>query len=301
MLAVLITPFLLALLFSLILEPPIALLTRLYGSRKLAALLVFLSFLTLLLLAAGLGFSHLFAELQKLLLHLTDWELATDWWRDGLAGYLADYGLEMAAGLAHLLQATPSAMVSLFVTVFATYYLCAEPDLPLRALILLAPENWRGRLEQVYRRALTAFSTYIRAQAMVMLTSTLWAMLGLHLLGVDYVLLLGLLIGFCDLLPVLGPGTILLPWALWQWAQGDSRLAGGLLLIYLVILVSRQFVEPKIMAAGLGLHPLAALAAGFLGLTLLGAFGLLLGPLLASLLYFVYKESGDTDKETSFS
>ena len=111
----------------------------------------------------------------------------------------------------------------------------------------------------------------------------------------------GLLIGFCDLLPVLGPGTILLPWALWQWAQGDSRLAGGLLLIYLVILVSRQFVEPKIMAAGLGLHPLAALAAGFLGLTLLGAFGLLLGPLLASLLYFVYKESGDNDKETSFS
>jgi len=295
MLAALLTPFLLALLFSLILEQPIAFFTRLYGSRKLAALLVFGGFLTLLLLAAGLGLSHLFAEVQKLLQNLISWELSTeiwaDWWRDGLAGCLADYGLEAAAGLAHLLQATPSAMVSLFVTLFATYYLCAEPDLPLRALNMLAPESWRGRLGQVYRRALAAFSAYLRAQAMVMLTSTLWAMLGLYLLGVDYVLLLGLLIGFCDLLPVLGPGTILLPWALVSWAQSDSRLAGGLLLIYLVILVSRQFVEPKILAAGLGLHPLAALAAGFVGLNLLGAFGLLLGPLLASLTFFVYRES----------
>lgn len=290
MLAALLTPFLLALLFSLVLEPPIAFLTRLYGSRRLAALLVFGLFLALLLLAAGFGFARLFGEAQKLLLYLTRREFAAELWRSELEVYLADYGIEMAAWLAHLLQATPSAMVSLFVTLFATYYLCAEPDLPLRLLAALLPESCQGRLQAIYQSALTAFSAYIRAQAVVMLTSTLWAMLGLYLLQVDYVLLLGLLIGICDLLPVLGPGTLLLPWALLAGLQGDSHLAAGLLLIYLVILISRQFVEPKIMAAGLGLHPMAALAAGFAGLTLLGPFGLLLGPLLASLSYFIYRE-----------
>lgn len=291
MLAAILTPFLLALLFSLILEPPIALLTKLYGNRRLAALLVFGAFVAALLLATGLGFSHLFGEMQKLLLQLTKLDLTANWWREGISGSFADYALAAAAKLAHLLQATPSVMVSFFVTLFATYYLCAEPDLPLRALMLFAPDSWRGRLGQIYRRALAAFSAYLRAQAMVMLTSTLWAMLGLYLLKVDYVLLLGLLIGLCDLLPVLGPGTVLLPWSLLSWVQGDSSLAGGLLLIYLVILISRQFVEPKIMAVGLGLHPLAALAAGFIGLILFGALGLLLGPLLASLIYFVYRES----------
>jgi predicted PurR-regulated permease PerM len=72
--------------------------------------------------------------------------------------------------------------------------------------------------------------------------------------------------------------------------KGDMRIGWGLLLIYAVILVGRQIVEPKIIASGLGLHPLAALAAGFLGLQIFGAFGLLLGPLLASLTYFVWGE-----------
>ena len=94
MLAVLITPFLLALLFSLILEPPIALLTRLYGSRKLAALLVFLSFLTLLLLAAGLGFSHLFAEL---------WSGAGGWAGAFVAGYTLGNGFIICDGFCYIL------------------------------------------------------------------------------------------------------------------------------------------------------------------------------------------------------
>ena len=290
MLAALLTPFLLALLFSLVLEPPIALLTKFYGSRRLAALLIFGLFLALLLLGAGFGLARLFAEAQKLLLYLTRWELTTDWWRSDWEVYLADYGMELAAGLVHLLQATPSAMVSLFVTLFATYYLCVEPDLPLRLLALLLPKAWLGRLHLVYQSALAAFSAYLRAQAVVMLTSTLWAMLGLYVLGVDYVLLLGLLIGLCVLLPVLGPGTLLLPWALLVALQGDSHLAIGLLVIYLVILISRQLLEPKIMAAGLGLHPMAALAAGFVGLTFLGPFGLLIGPLLTSLGYCIYRE-----------
>jgi predicted PurR-regulated permease PerM len=120
--------------------------------------------------------------------------------------------------------------------------------------------------------------------------STLLATLGLYLLRVDYVLLLGLLIGLFDVLPVLGPGTLLVPWALVSFLERDSRVGWGLLLIYAVILVSRQIVEPKIIASGLGLHPLAALAAGFVGLQIFGAFGLLLGPLLASLAYFIWGE-----------
>ena len=106
-------------------------------------------------------------------------------------------------------------MVSLFVTLFATYYLCVEPDLPLRFAGFAFAKGLAWTLAFGLSKALlAAFSAYLRAQAVVMLTSTLWAMLGLYVLGVDYVLLLGLLIGLCDLLPVLGPGTLLLPWAL---------------------------------------------------------------------------------------
>jgi predicted PurR-regulated permease PerM len=297
MLASILMPFLLALLFSLILEAPISFLAGLYGNRRLAAFLVFLLFLCAMIGLSALGVSHLFAEAERLLVRLSETDFPYNQynaWGKNLDGRiisgLESYGMELLSGLTMVLRATPSALVSFFVTLFATYYLCAEPDLPLNALRLVTPAAWHERLGEIYRRALQAFSTYLRAQAAVMAVSTLLATLGLYLLRVDYVLLLGLLIGLFDVLPVLGPGTLLVPWALVSFLERDSRVGWGLLLIYAVILVSRQIVEPKIIASGLGLHPLAALAAGFVGLQIFGAFGLLLGPLLASLAYFIWGE-----------
>lgn len=298
MLAAMISPFVLALLFAVVLEPPVRLLTGLLHNRRVAVVLTFGGFLLLTFGGAGLGLSHVAGELQRLLLVLAElrsqgWD--APWWVDSLQGFGAELAAGAAASLAGLVRATPSVMVALLVTLFATYYLCAEPDLPLRAVRLFAPAGWRGKTCEIYRRARASFSAYLLAQGAVMLASTLWAMLGLCLLGVDYVLLLGLLIGVCDLLPVLGPGTVLLPWSVLALLQGDNRLAGGLALIYVVILLSRQVIEPKILAAGLGLHPLAALLCGFVGLKLLGALGLLLGPLLASLFWFVYREYRSVD------
>lgn len=293
MLAAMIWPFVMALLFAVVLEPWIRLLTKALHNRRSAVLVVFAVGLALLFWGAGQGLSRLAGELQRLLQVMADmprpgWEHS--WWLESLRGFGAEAAAGLAASLAGIVRATPSFMVASLVTLFATYYLCVEPELPLRTMLLFTPAGWRSKIGEVYRRARASFSAYLAAQAAVMLASTLWAMLGLKLLGVDYVLLLGLVIGLCDLLPVLGPGTILLPWGTLALLQGDNRLAGGLAVIYVVILLSRQVIEPKILASGLGLHPLAALAASFVGLKLLGALGLLLGPLFVSLFWFIYRE-----------
>lgn len=287
MLAGYLMPFLLALLFSLLLEAPIRWLEAAFGSRRSAARCVFGLFVSLALLAFGLGFSRLLAEAEHLLFYLSSF----DWPEELLPLGLENYGLELLSAGTRFLRATPEVLVGFFVTLFATYYLALEPDLPVRALSLILPPRSYPRLSAVYAKALAAFAAYLRAQAAVVLCTTLLSLLGLKLLAVDYVLLLALLLGFLDLLPMLGPGTLLLPWAALSYWQGDAELALGLLALYGVIILARQLVEPRIIGAGLGLHPLAALAAGFLGLALFGAFGLLLGPLLASLSYFVFCES----------
>ncbi|MBQ3180205.1 MAG: AI-2E family transporter [Firmicutes bacterium] len=287
MLASCLMPFLLALFLALILEPPVALLTAAYGSRRLAATLVFGAFLCLVLLLVGLGISTLFAETQVLLRRMMDLDLPDDW----LLGGLESFGLDMVAGLAHLLRATPSAMVALFVTLFATYYLCVEPDLPMRAVSILSPKGSRMDIKRIYKHTVTAFSAYLRAQVAVMLVSMVLATLGLYLLGFDYVLLCGLLVGIAELLPVLGPGAVLLPWSLFMLVMGETHKCLGLLGIFVCITVVRQFVEPKVLGDGLGLHPLAALAAGFVGLLVFGPFGFFLGPLLLSLAWMFYRES----------
>lgn len=292
MLASILMPLLTALLLSLLLEHPVDMLTKLYGNRKIAAAVVFGLALAVLLAAVGLGISRLFAEAENLLaylrLHTIKGELGGI--PLSLESTLADYGVELLAALTDVLRATPELLLSFCVTMFATYYLLAEPNLPLRALCLFAPKRIHNRLQEIYGQTLLAFAAYLRAQAAVMLQTFILSLIGLKLLGVGYVLLFGVLIALLDLLPMVGPGTLLLPWALLEGLQGEMRLAVGLVLLLAAIIIGRQITEPKIMGAGLGLHPLASLLAGFLGLAVFGPLGLLLGPLIAGLVYFVYTE-----------
>lgn len=292
MLASVMMPLLTALLLSLLLEQPVTLLERLYGNRRVAAAVVFGAAVAVLLGVVGLGVSRLFAEAENLLAYLHTHAVP-----EVIGGIplnletaLADYGMELLAALTDVLRATPELLLSFCVTMFATYYLLCEPDLPLRAMCVFVPERLHSRLQEVYGQTLMAFAAYLRAQAAVMLQTFVLSLLGLKLLGVNYVLLFGVLIALLDLLPMVGPGTLLLPWAMLEGLQGDERPAVGLLLLLAAIIIGRQIVEPKIMGAGLGLHPLASLLAGFLGLAVLGPLGLLLGPLIAGLVYFVYTE-----------
>ncbi len=308
MLASCLMPFLLALFFSLILEPPITILSGLYGSRRMAATMVFGAFVCMVLLITGLGVSTVFIEIQQLLLVLTGGGGLDNAFLDGiLSGFadkslaeslagslmesLAGYGVEIVSGMAHLLQATPSAMVAFFVTMLATYYLCVDPELPIKALDMILPKECGMDLRRIYEHTVKAFSAYLRAQVAVMLVSMVIATTGLYLLGFNYILLGGVLVGVAELLPVLGPGTVLLPWAIFMLITGESTKCLGLIGIFVCITVVRQFVEPKVLGDGLGLHPLAAMAGSFIGLLVIGPFGLFVGPLVLSLVWMIIKES----------
>jgi predicted PurR-regulated permease PerM len=92
--------------------------------------------------------------------------------------------------------------------------------------------------------------------------------------GQQNVFLLALLIALLDILPIVGTGTVLLPWALISFITGDFASGICLLVIYAVITVIRQFIEPKIVGDQVGLHPVATLIAMIVGTRLFGAIGL---------------------------
>ena len=104
---------------------------------------------------------------------------------------------------------------------------------------------------------------------------------GLSILGVNYSLLIAILIAVVDILPILGTGTILIPWALFSFVSGNVGLASGLLILYGVVLIIRQLVEPKIVGGSIGLHPLATLAAVYIGIRFVGFTGIFIGPIVA--------------------
>lgn len=121
----------------------------------------------------------------------------------------------------------------------------------------------------------------------VTFTEMVVGLLLLKLFGIytgGYIFAIALVTAVVDILPVLGTGTILIPWAIWSFCTGSVSMGIGLLVVYAVIGVVRQIIEPKLVAAQLGLPPYLTLAAMYVGTQLFGFLGLFLLPMTLMLL-----------------
>ncbi len=107
---------------------------------------------------------------------------------------------------------------------------------------------------------------------------------GLTFIGIRNSVLIALLIAIFDILPVLGTGGIMLPWTIITAFQGQLSTALGLLIVYLVVTIIRNIIEPRIVGRQIGLHPVVTLVSMFVGAQLFGVLGLFGFPIGLSLL-----------------
>ena len=166
------------------------------------------------------------------------------------------------------------------VSFFATYFIIEDRRSLAIHWIKFLPAPYGERSLHVIKEVFNAFISYIKAQGILVSISTFISISGLYIIGADYALTMGLLIGFFDIIPVLGPGTVILPWIVWSIISGEIAFGLKLLVLYIVILVARQLLETKVVADNLGLHPLATLVALFFGFRILGFVGMIVGPIL---------------------
>ena len=91
---------------------------------------------------------------------------------------------------------------------------------------------------------------------------------------------LAVLIALVDALPMLGTGTVLIPWAVYALIRGEQALAIGLGALYGVVVLLRSTLEPRLIGRQLGLSPLVTLGALYVGYRLWGVLGMILAPVL---------------------
>ena len=90
---------------------------------------------------------------------------------------------------------------------------------------------------------------------------------------------MALFIGFVDALPILGSGTVMIPWAVISGLNGDLSLGIAIVTLFIIMSVVRQFLEPKLVSKNIGVHPIFTLIAMYTGFKITGVIGLLLGPI----------------------
>lgn len=126
--------------------------------------------------------------------------------------------------------------------------------------------------------------TYLRTQLLIMLLTCIVCSVGLYLLGNPYALLLGILIGIIDAFPILGTGTVFLPWTLVLLIMGRFKTAAAIFAIYLICYYGRAFLEPRLMGHKLEISPIIMLVSLYVGLLLFGISGVITGPIAALLI-----------------
>ncbi|MBP2002533.1 sporulation integral membrane protein YtvI [Paenibacillus shirakamiensis] len=181
-------------------------------------------------------------------------------------------------GVVSLLTSLPNLGVILIVVILATFFISKGWDRHVRTFTGWMPVPLRKTISDVWGDLQKALFGYLRAQFIMISITAVIVFIGLLILGVDSAFALAILIGFVDLLPYLGVGTIMVPWLIYTYMSGDIRLGIGLSIVYGIILIARQVIEPKVLASSVGLDPLPTLIGMFVGLKLFGVVGLIIGP-----------------------
>ncbi len=146
------------------------------------------------------------------------------------------------------------------------------------------PQRWQKTILPGVKRAKAAFFGWFRAQLKLMLVTWLVVTLGFLLLKIPYAPLWAGAVALVDAVPVLGTGTVLVPWSLVCFLQGNSLRGGGLLVLFGASWLTRSVLEPRLVGKSLGIDPLLSLMAFYAGFRLWGIPGMILAPVAAAIL-----------------
>lgn len=185
---------------------------------------------------------------------------------------------------------TPAILVSIIVTVVASCYIAKDYD----KIILFASKHTPKKIWNTVNEIKELFTKTIfrllRGYALLMLITFTELSIGLGLIGQSNFIMLAAIICIVDILPVLGTGTIVIPWALITLISGNILKAVFLLILYVIISIIRNFLEPKVIGEQVGLHPLVTLLSIFCGYKLIGFMGIFIFPISLIILNDLYKK-----------
>ena len=197
----------------------------------------------------------------------------------------------LASGATKLISGLPTAFLFLIVTIISIIYLALDYEGIQSFIFGLLPKKLSSRMSDIRHGLISVMGKYIRSYGLILLVTYCIIFIGLSLLRVEHSPIIALLIAFLDILPVIGVGTVLVPWSVISLALGSKFLGIGLILLFVVNAVLRQFIEPKIVGKSLNLHPLVSLGAIYLGYAIFGFMGLFILPLVAVAVSAVLKDN----------
>ena len=178
----------------------------------------------------------------------------------------------------------PEALLFTIITILAAFFIANDREKISRFFTAQFPESWINKVKGIINDMFSALAGYIKAQLIIMMITFIELFIGFTIIRVRYSLLLAFIISILDAFPILGTGGFLVPWSIYSFFAGNIRIGVSLLILYGIVLIVRQLIEPKIVGTQIGIYPLVTLMAMYTGLKIFGFMGLILGPIIVILI-----------------
>ena len=208
-----------------------------------------------------------------------------------ITSYLTGYIWPTVEKLLDILKSLPRFIIFVVALCLGTFFMSSDKETIHELIKKSIPQRAHPHIKSVKNGMAHAMLAYIRAQLILMFITFLELLIGFTVRGgniANYALILALSISIIDALPILGTGTVLIPWGVSTIVSGDTNLGLYLLALYLICLFVRQLLEPRILSVQIGMHPLLTLMTMYAGLKIMGFFGMILGPIIAIIFKNLY-------------
>lgn len=319
-LAIFYMPFLIAFIISLLIEPLIKfIMKKTKLKRKITATLILIAVFAIIVGLLVWGITTLISEAAKLLQDLNGYfeivynkaqqiissidfdrlkisEDVTKIIQSSAMDFLStlsNWIKNILTSILNGITSIPTIAIYVVVSLLSLYFISADKIYILDQIEHHLPETWVKRLGKHLRELIKALGNYLKAEATLIIISFVISLIGLYTfkfigLNIQFPLLVALAIGFVDALPILGSGTVMVPWAIITSINGDLKLGISILTLWIIMSVVRQIIEPKIVSTHIGIHPIFTLIAMYTGFRFMGLIGMLIGPIILIILKNIF-------------
>ena len=319
-LAVFYMPFLIAFILSLLIEPVIRwLMKKTNLKRKTSAILILGLVISIIIGFLTWGIISLISESSNL---LQNFNVYVEKANNLLQGFINSIDLnrikipeeimniannsfneflqtfsiwakELLTSILNAITSIPTIIIYIVISLLSLYFICTDKIYMLDQLEHHFPERWIKKLNIHIKELTKVLGGYLKAEATLVLVSFIISIIGLYFLkfmkfNIPFPLLAALIIAFVDALPIFGSGTVMIPWAIICGLDGDIRLGIAILILWIIMSIVRQFIEPRVVSKNIGIHPIFTLIAMYTGFKVIGIIGMLIGPIILIILKNIF-------------
>lgn len=314
------SPFLIAYIISLIIDPLIKWIgKRTNFSRKTNSIIVLVFIFSIIIALAIFGGVKLISETTNLLSGLNTYlEKTINFINDKTSqinfdnlkisgevmnifensttdflNTITNYLKNLLNKVLEYITSIPNIFINIIITILATYFITSDKFYILDRMEHHLSKKMVGKIITHTKEITTTLGGYIKAEITLSIITFLIVLTGLNIfylfgMEVEYPILMAILIGFVDALPILGAGSVMVPWSVILFLNNRNSLGFAILGLYIFVVIAKQLIEPKLVSNNIGIHPIFTLLAMYTSFKIIGVIGLLIGPIILIILKNVF-------------